>query len=293
MKRLLIALLVLLTLCSCRENKNSTTGVKITDDLGKDFVFEKIPSKVISLAPSITETIYYLGADKNLIGVTKYCDYPPEAASKNIVGGLLDPNLELIAGLKPDLIFLTTEGNSKLTYKSLTDLGYSVFVLNPRKISDIVTTMEKLNSILQPDSGRIRIELFKTGVERYKVQPESALTYAAFLSVKPFVSFNDNTFIGDIFRISGFRNVFGEEKLDYPGIYDEDLIIKNPEYMFFFSDSSQVSIKNINTEISAGFGGLNAYRNGKFFILNENIFSRPGPRVVEALGILSRIRKKF
>ena len=291
-RRLILTVLLMTALVSCREEKNNIAGLNIKDDLGKDFYFDKIPEKVVSLAPSLTEMAFYIGAGDKLAGVTKYCDYPPEAKNKKIVGGLLDPNLELIAGIKPDLILLTTEGNSKQTYNSLTDLGYRVFVLNPRKIRDITAALDKLNLIFKTRAGNEQINKFRSGVENLAVSGDSLRSYAAFLSVKPFVSFNDSTFIGDIFRSTGFKNVFGSEKLDYPGIYDEDLLLKNPECLFFFSDSSSVSVENIKSEISLRFSELKACRNGKFYILNESIFSRPGPRVLEAMAILNQIRKK-
>ncbi|MCE1166169.1 MAG: helical backbone metal receptor [Bacteroidetes bacterium] len=293
MKRYLILAVILLGLSSCRTKSGNETGLQINDDLGKSFVFASPPSNVISLAPSITEIVYFLGAENKLAGVTKYCDYPPEAKLKKNVGGILDPNLELIAGLKPDLIFLTTEGNSKMTYKSLIDLGCNVFVLNPKKIGDIVSAMEKINSILKPEKGNEKIGDFRLQVDNLIAHKDSAYSYAAFLSVKPLISFSDNTFIGDIFLNSGFKNIFGGEKLDYPGIYDEDLILKNPDFMLFLSDSSQTSVSNINSEIKERFSEMNSYKNRRCVILNENIFSRPGPRVLDALKSLKSLRENI
>ncbi|MGV8017355.1 MAG: helical backbone metal receptor [Ignavibacteria bacterium] len=293
MKRALLLILILAAVfSSCKTKKEENSGNAVKDDLGNLFEFPNPPERVISLAPSITEMIYYIGAESKLIGVTKYCDYPPEAKGKQSVGGLLDPNLELIAQMKPDLILLTIEGNSQITYKSLTDLGYRVFVLNPRKVDDIISSMEKLNEILKPKTGRTGIDNFRKEVESIKPKDTNRSTYAAFLSSKPLISFSDNTFIGDIFRTEGFANVFGSEKLDYPGIYDEDLLLKNPDYIFFLADTSGATKKIIETETAVRFYGLKAYKDKRVIILDENIFSRPGPRVADALKKLVEIRSQ-
>jgi len=292
MKRfLLLIILMTIALSSCRTRKDENTGNAVKDDLGNLFEFTNPPERVVSLAPSITEMIYYIGAESKLAGVTKYCDYPPEARGKQSVGGLLDPNLELIAEIKPDLILLTIEGNSQITYKSLIDLGYRVFVLNPRKVEDIISAMEILNEILKPQTGKKSVDNFRREIENIKPKDTNRSTYAAFLSAKPLISFSDNTFIGDIFTTEGFENVFGNEKLDYPGIYDEDLLLKNPDYLFFLADTSGTTKKIIETEAAGRFYGLKAYKEKKVIILDENIFSRPGPRVADALKNLNEIRR--
>ncbi len=292
MKRfLLLIILMTIALSSCRTRKDENTGNAVKDDLGNLFEFTNPPERVVSLAPSITEMIYYIGAESKLAGVTKYCDYPPEARGKQSVGGLLDPNLELIAEIKPDLILLTIEGNSQITYKSLIDLGYRVFVLNPRKVEDIISAMEILNEILKPQTGKKSVDNFRREIENIKPKDTNRSTYAAFLSAKPLITFSDNTFIGDIFRTEGFANVFGNEKLDYPGIYDEDLLLKNPDYLFFLADTSGTTKKIIETEAAGRFYGLKAYKEKKVIILDENIFSRPGPRVADALKNLNEIRR--
>jgi iron complex transport system substrate-binding protein len=289
MKRIAFLLMVI-SLFSCKNPGKGNIEVELTDDLGKSFKIDKRPEKVISLAPSITEIIYFIGAETRLAGVTKYCDYPPEVKNKTIIGGLLDPNLELISQIKPDLIFLTTEGNSQMTYKSLTDIGYKVFVLNPRNMDDIVITMEKLNKILNPPGGENKISEFKKKLESYKDLGKNKPTYAAFLSVKPLITFNDNTFIGDIFKQSGFTNLFGKEKLDYPGIYEEDILLKNPDYVFVLSDTSMATHKRINDEIGNRFVDMKAFKEKKFYYLDENLFSRPGPRVLDALKKLYEVK---
>ncbi len=286
MKRLIVFLL-LLNLYSCKESARKEE-VSIVDDLGYNFTFEKIPVRVISLAPSITESIYYLGADENLIGVTNYCDYPEQAKNKTIIGGMLDPNLEIITKLNPDLIFLTTEGNSQITYKSLKDLGFKVFVLNPRNVTGIVSTLEKLCSIFKNKTSDENLVQFRKEIDLLS-KITSKRDFAGFLALKPLISFNKNTFLNDIFDRSGFKNIYGDEKLDYPGIAEEDLFIKDPEYLFIFGEKNDDKIKIVKDELETKFRKLKSVKNKNYHILDESVFTRPGPRVIESLKILHTI----
>ncbi|NMB83144.1 MAG: ABC transporter substrate-binding protein, partial [Ignavibacteria bacterium] len=117
MKRTVYLLLVSLMIISCSEKKNQSTNYDfIVDDLGNSFQFENPPKRVIALAPNLTEFIYDLGLQHYLVGNTTYCDYPEDAKLKDKVGDMLTFNFEKILTLKPDLIFITVEGNTKETY---------------------------------------------------------------------------------------------------------------------------------------------------------------------------------
>jgi iron complex transport system substrate-binding protein len=286
MRRVLMIFL-LIGICSCT-NKSVKEEINLKDDLGKTFVFKDIPKRVISLAPSITESIYFILADSNLIGVTKYCDYPEQTKSKTVVGGMLDPNLEIITKLNPDLIFLTIEGNSQVTYKSLIDLGFKVFVLNPRSIEGVVSTLETLNKIFKSPKGEEIISNFRNEVNKY-VKTKPSKSYAGFLSLKPLISYNGTTFLSDVFNKSGYENIYKDEKLDYPSIMEEDIFVKDPEYLFVFADSTAGSRKLVKDEVESKFGKLKSVIGKKYFILDESIFTRPGPRILNSLKILSAI----
>jgi len=283
--RTLICFLLLLGFCACN-NKTIKEEIIIQDDLGKSFIFNEIPRRVVSLAPSITESVYFIKADTNLTGVTKYCDYPQQTRSKVNVGGMIDPNLEIITKLNPDLIFLTIEGNSQVTYKSLIDLGFKVFVLNPRNIDGVITTMEKLNTIFKTPEGNEIIKNFKIDVNKY-ISKTADKTYAGFLSLKPLISFNGKTFLSDVFLKCGYVNIYKDEKLDYPSIMEEDIFVKDPEYIFVFADSTENKKNLVRDELENKFGKLKSVINKKYFILDESIFTRPGPRILNSLKILS------
>lgn len=286
MKIIPFIFLLLLLFYSCKTEQDKA-GTTISDDLGNKFEFKKKPSRVISLAPSITESLYFLKLDSNLIGVTQYCDYPKEAKLKTNIGGMLDPNLEIITNLNPDLILLTTEGNTQITYKSLKDLGLRVFVLNPKNVDGIVSSLEKLNLIFKNPVTENILNSFKGELQSIEIDSQSRL-YAGFLALKPLISFNKNTFLNDVFKKSGFRNIYENETLDYPSIAEEDLFTKNPDYLFIFTnENSELSVSN---ELEQRFNRLKSVRNKSYYILDENVFTRPGPRVLNSIRKLKTIR---
>lgn len=276
----------MLFLFSCNTEMDKAR-VTVIDDLGNEFDFKDEPVRVISLAPSITESIYFLGLDTNLIGVTKYCDFPEQAKLKNNIGGMLDPNLEIIANLNPDLIFLTTEGNSQITYKSLKDLGFRVFVLNPKNVEGIVTSLEKLNLIFENSVSDSVLKEFKKELKSISNDSQSRM-FAGFLALKPLISFNKKTFLNDVFIKSGFSNVYENENLDYPSIAEEDLFTKDPDYLFIFTEKSNET--NIKKELEVRFDRLKSVRKKSYFVLDENVFTRPGPRVLNSIKKLNTIR---
>jgi iron complex transport system substrate-binding protein len=287
MSRVLLFLSALLILNSCRNKNDANYLFSVADDFGNVFTFAEKPKRVISLAPGITESIYYINAENSLIGVTNYCDFPPEAANKTKIGGMIDPNTEIIANLNPDIIFITTEGNSQLTYRNLKDLGYRVFVFNPGTVKDIYKMMEKLNEILMPEKGS---EIVKRFSDSISVNQEKQITFAGFISVKPLITFNSGTFINDIFLRCGFINVYGDEKTGYPSVSDEDLSVRNPEYLMIMYNNSEGMKDKLYDEIKGRFGSLRAVKENKVIFIDESVFSRPGPRVIRALGLLKNLK---
>jgi len=286
MIRVFFIILTLILFGSCKEfqEKNITS---ITDDLGNNFEFKNPPSRVISLAPSITESFYYLRLDSILVGVTEYCDFPEKARTKTSIGGMLDPNLEIITKLNPDLIFLTTEGNSQITYKSLKDLGFRVFVLNPKNVESIVISLEKICSIFNNTNSEHILNEFKNDLNSL-TNDSLKRPYAGFLALKPLISFNKNTFLNDVFKKSGFRNIYENEHLDYPLIAEEELFSKDPDFLFIFAANGNETY--VKKELENKFGRLKSVRNKSYFILDENTFTRPGPRVVNCIKKLNMLK---
>jgi iron complex transport system substrate-binding protein len=184
---------------SCGKTKNLKSDIiTLKDDFGVDIEFEKYPARIISLAPNITETLYAIGADSLLSGVTDYCDYPESVKNKPKVGGMIDPNLEIIISLNPDLILITAEGNSKNTYQSLKNLGYKIFATNPRNFEDVLKMIKnigKLTNHVQKADSVIGKMIKQRSDLLSKINNLNIDTCFILISLTPLMSANKNTFI--------------------------------------------------------------------------------------------------
>jgi iron complex transport system substrate-binding protein len=282
-----------LLVLSCGKEDKKHEGFTIKDDYGKDIRFDSIPRRIISLAPSITEALYAIGADSSLIGVTTYCDYPPQAKEKTKVGGLVDPNFEVIASLKPDLVLMTVEGNLKTAYDALQNLGIQVFVTNPRDVEGIKKMLTAFGAITgrQEQAEKLTASLDK---EREKLlednklkQPDDILF---LISVHPLITSNKNSFTNGILELAGLNNIYKDEPIDYPSISYEDIIKRNPRFIVIPLDTVNTVLKQTYLdELNRSLTKLDAVKNNKIIFADANILFRPGPRVVNAANYLKNI----
>src|ERR1043166_5745137 len=115
----------------------SLSATVVTDHLGRKVSVPDHPKRIVSLAPSLTETLFALGAGDRVVGVTNYCDYPAEAGSRQKIGDMLNPNLELVAALHPDLVLITKEGNRRETLNAIDHLNIPIFAVETARLDDI------------------------------------------------------------------------------------------------------------------------------------------------------------
>src|ERR1700730_2800375 len=127
---------------------------EVTDEIGRPIRIPPSIHRVVSLAPNLTETIYALGLQDRLVGDTDYCDFPPEAEQKTKVGGAVNPSLEAIAALHPDLVLVTKNLNRLETVQALADIGIPSYATNPQTVEAIIASIARLADLLGvPESG--------------------------------------------------------------------------------------------------------------------------------------------
>lgn len=291
-KKLLIfltAIFLFLYLISCKqkEHERITNKSEIFDDLDSSFYFTSVPKRVITLAPNLTEMIYELGVDSFLIGNTTYCNFPEKAKSKIKVGDLLTVDYEKIVSLKPDLIFITVEGNSKNTYDKLKEYGFRVFVSNPRNYKGIKKTFTDFGKIFQKEklvkTKIIHWDLIVDSIKTQCAEPDSAS--AMFLiSIKPIMLAGGKTFVNEFLKFCGLKNIAASSQVNYPLFSREEILSKNPVYIIhsFMQKDIALDIKKAYPE----WENLSAIKNGNIIAVDPDLFFRPGPRFVIALKYL-------
>ncbi len=289
-KLLLLFLAILIFTCGKQPSGNKPPFLKIKDDLNHEVEFQSRVTRIISLAPSITETMFVLDDGKSLIAVTNYCDYPPAAKMKTSIGGMVTPNFEKIAELKPDLIIITVEGNNQDDFNKLQNLGYKIFVTRPKDIEGIYKSISDIGKIIGADSSaETLIHSMRQRQEKviYSMSGTGKRKVLTVISLQPLICAGNNTFINELIRMSGGINIAADAPMPYPILNREEVLKQNPDIIIALDD-----VVNNTYEILRFFPewkNLNAFRHKKVFIVEGNILSRPGPRIIDGLEMLSGI----
>jgi len=280
---LLISFILLLQSCGIKK-ENNPGNISIKDDLGNVISFDKIPKRIITLAPNLTETIFDLGLDNYLIGNTLYCDYPEAAKKIEKVGNMLTFNYEKILTLKPDIVFITVEGNTKETYDKFHELGIKIFVSNPRNYEGIKKTFSDFGKIFNIEKlVGLKIAKWDSVVNKIKTLAKNYPEKLAMsvIELHPIMIAGKNTFINEYLQICGLKNIAEDSPMNYPTFSREEILKRNPDYIIFPTggDDNLSSVKNAYPEWTR----LNAIKYNHVLFVDRNLYSRPGPRFIEAV----------
>ncbi|MCX6559260.1 MAG: helical backbone metal receptor [Candidatus Aminicenantes bacterium] len=268
-------------------------AIKVTDDIGTVFTFPAPPSRIISLAPNITEVLFALGLGDRIIAVTRYCDYPEAAQAKGHIGGMLDPDIERIKALSPDLI-VAFRGNPLNALAKLRELGLPVFTLDIHGGIDAVPGMvAKIGAV----TGRTaQADAIRDGLAAKERAVATALASVrtiprVFLSLQGsgLWTFGRESYFNDLLSRAKAVSVtagLGKAWLEYSR---EALIKDDPDAIVVLAqtgDQFRAAVRWF--EGQAGLNRLRAVREKRFLHLDQNAASRFGPRLYDALAALAR-----
>ncbi|MBW2467001.1 MAG: ABC transporter substrate-binding protein, partial [Deltaproteobacteria bacterium] len=229
---LLLAIILLIALPAC------VTARSVTDQVGRNLTVPDNPTRVIALAPSITEIIYDLHQEKRLIGVTQYSTYPAEARSLPRVGSYVRLDVEKIVSLRPDLCLAIKDGNPKHIIDKIVALNIPVYVIDPRNLFQIMDSINRLGSLLQAEPTakelvadmKERVEHVQTLVETTSIRPRIFFQ----IDAEPLFSAGRNTFIHELIELAGgINSAAGADS--YPRYSWEDILMLQPEIVLISS----------------------------------------------------------
>jgi iron complex transport system substrate-binding protein len=264
-----------------------TAQVSITDDLHRTVNLRAPARRVVSLAPSITESLFAIGAADQVVGVTDYCTYPPAARHKPRVGGMVNPSIETIVNLLPDLIVLTMEGNVRQDFRRLTSLGIPVAVTNPRSMEGIYRSLRCLGTLTGRTSGAKELIAAMQNREeaiRSRLRGVTPVRSLLFVSLEPLMCAGSGTFLDELLREAGGINLAERAPGTYPTYSRERVIANDPDVILITSDI--LSDPTTVTSLFPEWKTLSAVRHHRVFRVEADIISRPGPRAVDALESL-------
>jgi iron complex transport system substrate-binding protein len=264
--------------------------VEFHDDLGRVVRIPAVPQRIVSLAPSLTETVFALDLGARLSGVTDFCDYPAEARTRARVGGPINPNLEQIVSLHPDVVLATKVLNRPETVEALDRLGIPVYTTDPRTVEDVVASTRRLGEVL---GARSHGESLAAAMEqriaelarRLAGRPPRRVFFVVWLD--PIISTGPRTFLADALRHAGAESVVSVQQ-DWPQIGIEEVLRQNPEYLVFagaHQDDPQGAIESLKKR--PGWSSLDAVREGHFAVVSDAL-DRPAPRMLDAIEDLAR-----
>jgi iron complex transport system substrate-binding protein len=290
--RALALLLALCALAGCRQRTTvAETGQArtFTDGLGREVNIGPSPRRIVSLAPSVTETLFALGLGGRIVGVTSYCDFPEEATSKEKVGDTINPNAERIIALRPDLVVITTASQLERLSRQLGELNIPVYVANPRTVRQVVASIRKLGEATGAEarakSVADEMERRIAAVEgRVKELPKPRVLYV--LQTAPLITAGRNTFINDLINLAGGQSITGSETADYPQLSRETAIARAPEVIVAPASHGTEFVKA--EDLQRDFAATPAIRANRIVKVNADWVDRPGPRIVDGLEQLAQ-----
>ena len=273
-----------------RENTTSSSPIQVKDEIGRAVRIPQPVRRIVSLAPSVTETLFALGVGDRLVGDTDFCDYPPEAKKKTHIGGPVNPNIEAIAALHPDLVVATREINRRETVYSLERLGIPVYATDPQSVEQVLTSTERLGELLGAGeaghllTANVRRRLGELDRRLAGLPPKDVLMV---VWLDPLISVGRNTFLDDALRHAGARSVIDSPQ-SWPTIDLEEVVHLQPQYLIISNDNNQrVQRELAELQRRPGWRQMDAVRNRRFILLSEAI-SHPSPRLVDGIEQLAR-----
>jgi len=257
------------------------------DFLNREITINYPPKRIVSLAPSVTEMLFAIGLDKEIVGVTRHCNYPPKAKKIKKIGDFWNPSIELITGLKPDLVVTPAAGHNKPKIDKLTSLGIKCFVVNPQKINQLLKTMDVLSEVTgkqkvgkkKVNELKKRVRHIDKKVKKIPTKMRKKVFYA--LDERNLWTAGDGTFIDDLIKRAGGINI-AEGKKGWYRYELEKLIVDDPDVIL-----TGISGKQTKEQVIAlwkeKLSYLSAVKNNQICLIDEDTLSRSGPRAIDAL----------
>lgn len=262
-------------------------ALQLTDDRGVSVMFAQSPQRIVSLLPSLTESVCALDQCQRLVGVDRYSNYPASVRRLPVVGGGLDPNIESIVALKPDVVLLAKSSRAGLRLESL---GIKVVALEPKSHADVRRVLGKLGQLLEiPDAqGADRLwRVIDSGVSAaaQSLSPQAKNTRVYFEVNRGPYAAGETSFIGETLTRLGVKNVVPAALGPFPRLNPEFVVRANPDLIMIGSRGMQAMVPY------PGWSSIKAVREQRicvFGVEDSDVVVRPGPRMAEAARIMAK-----
>lgn len=261
----------------------------IEDMVGRRVELQKPPRRIIPLAPSLTEIVFALGAGDAVVGVIDYADYPPEAVQRVRVGGGLDPNLEVIVALRPDLVLIAADANRWETLIQLEQLRIPVFGVKPVGVEGVLASIAKVGEAVGRQAqaeGLIAQMRRRMAAVSQKVRVLARPRVLYVVWIDPLIVAGGETVIDDLIHLAGGANIVRTP--GFPRYSLEELVIDPPDVVLLALDRGGLHHGEALRRLPV-WREVRPVREGAVRVIDAGLMSRPGPRIVDAAELLARL----
>ena len=261
------------------------------DEVGRKVSITPYPKRIVSLTPSITETLFALGLDKEIVGVTMFCNYPEGVRSKPKVGGFTNTSLEKVVSLSPDLIIGTSDGNRRETVEQFERVGLPVYVVNPVSLEEIFRMVLDIGRITGKEDAARKLILSlrrRVGSVVLKIRQVKKPRVLLLLSADPLIAVGRNTLHDKLITLAGGLNVAGGDRIKYPRYSIEEVMVKQPDVIIMTSMKREENFARLKNKWKK-WKSIPAVRNDRIYMIDTDLITRPSPRIVDGLEEIVKI----
>ena len=259
------------------------------DDIGRSVQIPSYPRRIVSLAPSITETLFALGLDREIVGVTDFCNYPEAALSKPKVGSFISLSAEKIVSLSPDLILATADGNRKESVEQLVRLGLPVYTVSPSNLNQTLRMISTIGRMTgREKEAHALVRKLQQRIRHVTTATEHLPRPKVFFQVglDALITVGRDTFLNELITLAGGVNISGEETVRYPRYSIERILTAAPDVVIVTSMKGEGSFEQVKKNWSR-WSSLPAVRTGRIYLMETDLVFRPSPRIVDGLEELT------
>ena len=297
MKRLILILVALGLLASvfpgCAAEKQPPAYPRIiVDDLGRNVTIPEKPTRIISLYPSFTETLFALGAGEKVVGVTKYCDYPPEASQKEQVGGVTTPDLEKVVTLNPDLVLVDARLQKELV-NGLENFGLTVVALYPKNLEEIIENIRLIGKVIgyETEAKNLTADIEKRVkfiTDRTKGLADSERPRVFYLVwYDPLKTMGPGSLVDELLRLAGGRNIAADAKEEVAA-YSFEMVVQHNPQVIILAGGSMTSITVDKLKALEQWQVIDAVKQNRVYMIDAALIAGARPRIVDGLEMITK-----
>ena len=266
------------------------TTLKLKDEVGREVTFPFPPKRIISLAPNVTEILFSLGLNEEVVGVSIHCNYPEKAKSRVKVGSYISVDFERVISLRPDLVIATGAGNPREMVERLERLGFPTYAIFPKRFDDVLQSIRHLGQVVAKEKEALSIiESMQRRKERVIERTKNLSRPKVFLQIgeAPIVTVGKGSFGDDLIRLSGGENIAGNDREMYPRLGMEEILKRSPEVILISSMNPRGDYEKAFREWER-WKMIPAVKHGRIYLIDSDLIDRPSPRIIEGLEEMAR-----